>query len=311
MKVIARRALVATLPVGAAALSLVALASGVRLLPLLLDPAVAMSTALAFFRILTVPGSQTVLLVALPTGFALAAVDLVASGEARALAAVGASPWGLAARTLPAVALLLLAPALLAARYGASAQQPGMLAMELLARAETACRVPRRISRVPWMSAVVLCSGSERVVLFSDEATVLRARAARLFPDLSGVALSEARVDLRGPPAVRVEAVSLIVRGVSPFALPVSGGGAGRTAAVLGSSALSALATFAALIARRERRRTAALAVSGTAPALLALAALEQNGLGGLSLLAVPVVSVLPVIAFLLLTAASAGARIR
>ena len=139
MSFLARRALRSAGAVALVTAALVALASVVRLLPLLLDDAVALSTALAFAEILTVPGSQTVLLVAAPTGLALLAVELVATGETRALAALGVSPWRMTFATWPALAALVIAPIVLTMTFGETARSPGRLVTSMLSRASAAC----------------------------------------------------------------------------------------------------------------------------------------------------------------------------
>jgi hypothetical protein len=272
----------------------VAIASGVRLLPLALDDAVSWSTALVFAEILTVPGSQTVLLVALPTGFAIAAADLGASGEARALAAMGASPWRLARATWPTLVLLTTMPIVLSFWLGEQARSPGMLAARLLARATAACGPARPISRVPWVSAVVLCDGTARGLAVGSPSVLLRAEQVALAPDLSGARLGEARVELRGPPLITLRTPELSIRGAAPFALPVSAESDWRSVAVVFAAVCGGLAAFVSLLRARETRRSVALLVSGSVPALALLAGLDARKASAIWLSAVPLIAVAP-----------------
>lgn len=299
MSFLALRALRSAGSVALLTAALVALASGVRLLPLVLDEAVAWSTALAFAQILTVPGSQTVLLVAVPTGCALLGSDLVASGEARALAALGVGPRQLALAISPAIVVLALGPLALTATFGETARSPGRFVGTMLGRASAACGPARPISRVPWVGAVALCEGSSKVLALSAPGALLRAHDVTFALDLRSASLADARVDLRGPPRVVLRTPVLNVRGAAPFALPLAVDHAVRTGAIVLAAALGGLASFLALLRRRESRLWLSLLVSGAVPALAALALLDarapQNGAWWLSL---PLAAALPAAIF-------------
>lgn len=277
MSFLAFRALRTAGGVALVTMALVALASAVRLLPLLLDEAVAPITALTFAEILTVPGSQTVLLVAVPTGLALLAGDLVASGEARALAALGVGPRRLALAVSPAIVALSLVPLVLTAAVGDTARSPGLFVGTMLARASAACGPARPVSRVPWVGAVALCDGSSKVLALGAPGALLRARDVTFSLDLRSASLRDARVDLRGPPHTVLRTAHLTLRGVGPFALPTAVDHAVRTGAIVFAAALGGLASFLSLIVRREARLWVALLVSGAAPALITLAALDAR----------------------------------
>lgn len=283
--------------VGAAVLALVGFGAGVRLLPLLLDDTVALSTSLVFAQILAVPGSQTVALVAVPTAFALAAVDLVAGGEALALVCSGVTPLRLARATLPLLLLALVLPMSITVAWGKKAQSPGPLLSAMVERATVSCGPDRPVSRVPWGVLLVLCDRGDRRVVLSGghEAAggLVRGRSIVIAKDVSEVALHDAQVDLPGPPRVHLATPRLVLRGGGPVALPVSLRSGARSAAVFLAVAVAAFGSFWAMITAREQRRWVALAASGGAPALFTLSMIEARGGATPWLVLVPLVAAL------------------
>jgi hypothetical protein len=300
----------ACLRVGFAVLALVSFASAVRLLPLLLDDTVALSTTLVFFQILAVPGLQTVALIALPTGFALAGTDLVARGEALALACSGVSPWKMARATLPVLAVALALPLVVTLAWGEKAQSPGVLLSSMVERAAASCGPERPVSRVPWALLVVLCQGTERRFVLAAarpgqpnaSAFLVRARALEFAPDAREAVFHEVQAELVGPPGVRLSTSRLLLRGGAPFALPLSVRSGARSVAVFVATIAASLVSFVVLVTRREARRWIALGVSGAAPALVVLSAIEARGASlpwsWSWLLLVPVAAVLPALGF-------------
>jgi hypothetical protein len=288
--------------VGLAVVALVCFAAGVRLLPLLLDDTVALSTALVFAQILAVPGSQTAALIAVPTGFALAATDLVARGEALALACAGVSPWALLRATLPTLCLALVLPVGATLAWGERAQSPGVLLSSMTDRAAAACGPDRPISRVPWAFLVVLCGGTERTFALvgtrpeaPGTATFLvRAATLELAPDASHAVFRDARIELVGPPLVRLSTPRLVLRGGAPFALPLSVRSGARSLAVFLAIVVASLGSFHVLVTLREPRRSVALWASGAAPALVTLSAIEARGASLPWLVLVPTVAAAP-----------------
>ena len=139
------------------------------------------------------------------------------------------------------------------------------------------------------------------------DGALLRARDVTLTLDLRAATLTDARIDLRGPPGVVLRTPMLSVQGAAPFALPLAVDHLARTVAILVAALGGAFASFLALTLRRESRPVVALLVSGAAPALSALAWLDARAPGGAFFwLALPIVAVLPTVLFL---ARGRGAR--
>src|SRR5512143_2958280 len=80
----------------------------VRLLPWLLAPEVPFEVTLPFARALGASATETAFLFGVPLGFGLAAASFVERGEARALAALGASPYLIAGSIAPHAAAAAL-----------------------------------------------------------------------------------------------------------------------------------------------------------------------------------------------------------
>src|SRR5580704_3807049 len=130
--------------VAASILALVGLlASAVRVLPWLIDPAVPWRVAEPFARGLAAVSFEAALLVGWPIGWALACFRFVEGGEARVLQTLGQPPHETVARLMPRGAPLALALAAVALVYGGDASAPGRVATDLVATARVACEAAR------------------------------------------------------------------------------------------------------------------------------------------------------------------------
>ena len=273
---------------GLAAVVLMALgvaAGVVRLLPWLLAPEVPFEVALPFARALGAATTETVVLTALPIGFALAAAAFNSRGETRALAALGMSPARLTASTWLSVCLIAIVTYAGGMAWGSSADVPGQFAAQLVRQGRASCaRANRpRSASVPLVGVTWLCfpNAAPRVTgPLPGSASRAWFSASNLVPsdDLREVSLTDLRIVTRvGDGEKRLD---LRVREGTVRGLPAWGRSAKLRPAVRGALAsatgllLALVATFAVLLLGVERRWTA-LALGG-APAVLALFVLHR-----------------------------------
>lgn len=276
-------AIVATLLILAAAL----IGAAIRLLPLVLDPAIGWLTLAPFAKSLLAVALEAALLVGWPVGWALATHRLVERGEARVLASLGESPARTVVRLLPQGLLLAVLLALSSLALGRDAAAPGRVVNALLVEGREACgRVTADApdtKAVPFVSATWLCSGVGAPRLVGRAplgGVVFTAEDARVSDDLRRIELDRARLATPTSPSltVRVKVDALVLRGLAPWARASSLPPVLRALVVVLSALLSAGAAAAAIL--RQRRpmggvRAATIGLSGPVAALGLLRALE------------------------------------
>ncbi len=280
---LARRALSASFTAAAVVAGFGLFAGLVRLLPWLLAPEVPIEVSLPFARALAASATETGFLVGAPVGFALAASRLVEDGEARALAALGVSPFGLTVSLWPAILGIALSAFVTGVSFGEDS--PGRFASELVRQGRESCaraKSPRSRS-VPLVNVTWLCfPGSAPVISGplpgSNGRAWFTASDLGLSDDLGRATLSDLTVVTRA--GERERALHLHVRTGVVSGLPVWGRGAKLSVfqRSLLSAVTSGLLSFAAVLALLTLAlgsRARALALGGL-PALGALVLLHR-----------------------------------
>jgi hypothetical protein len=288
--------------VAAAVIALALAAGAIRVLPLLLAPAVPAGLGRPLLRAALGVALETGLFVAPPLGWALAAARLVDRGEARALAALGVSPARLVASSWRWALVVVGAAALAALAWGREASAPGRLARELVAEARAACAdgasgsgraIDVPLVGVSWVCAPDATPRAVGPAPLSASRAVWAATALELSDDLRSLRADDLAIVAAAPdegPSLRVRVGRATVRGLAPFG-KASNLGAPTRAAVLGATAVLAAATAALWVlgARLASRPVAALVGLGAAAsALLVFSALERDATPSLAYLAVP-----------------------
>jgi hypothetical protein len=281
--------------IAAGVLAVSLLAGAIRVLPLLLAPAVPLGLAPVLARGVLGVSLETALFVAPPIAWALATARLVERGEARALFAGGTGPGKIVASTWPAALAVALASALAAASWGREASAPGRLVRDLLDEARAACSAaaPPATIDVPLVGLAWVCLPGEAPRLVGAapfvaprggaEAAVFSATALVVSDDLRGLEARGLTLALPGsgsdPGAgPRLHVGEATIHGVTPIGRASNLGVAGR-ALLLGASAV-VMAAFAAAATLRgaiqSRVRALALGTAGPAAALLTFSSLER-----------------------------------
>jgi hypothetical protein len=285
------------------------IAGAVRLLPLLAAPGVPVRFVLPLARGAAGAALETALLLAPSLAWALASGRLVDRGEARALYAIGISPFRILTSAWPSALLVALAAALAAAAWGREAVAPGRLVRDLLAEARAACveraagkRLGAAALDVPVLGVSWVCFPGEapRVVgpaPFGGGQGVVSAREIEPSDDLRSFRMREASwVFSREPGATaRIRVAEASVQGLSPL-----GRASNLTVAVRAvlmgftSLAMAALAGLFVLTASiRSRPVALSLGLSGPAAALMTFSALERAPASALNYVAVPAAGLL------------------
>jgi len=274
----ANAAIVATMLILGAAV----VGATIRLLPWVLDPAIAWGTLAPFAKSLLAVAFEAALLIGWPVGWALATQRLVERGEARVLASLGEPPTRTVVRLLPQGVVLGALLVLSSVVLGREAVAPGRVVNALLAEGRASCK-PGDTHGIPFVSATWLCTADGR-----DEPPRLVGRApiggviftaedARVSDDLRRIELSGAKIGV--PIAsgnVRVRVDHLVLRGLAPWARASSLPPILRACVVTASAfAGGAVAALAILRARRRRIGGVAAAAIGAAGPLAALATLR------------------------------------
>jgi hypothetical protein len=281
---------------GATGLILLAALIGamIRLLPWVLDPAIAWVTLGPFAKSLLAVAFEAALMTGWPVGWALATQRLVDRGEARVLESLGEPPAKTIARLVPQSVILVTILVLSSVVLGRGAAAPGRVVNALLAEGRASC-VPGETHGIPFVSVTWLCSHDKpRLVGRAPVgAVVFTAEDARVSDDLRRIELTGARArlalrdgararDAANPEAnmhVRVRVDTLILRGLAPWARASSLPPLLRAIVVTGSSLLTGCAVVAAILRVRRRRvsgvAAAAIGAAGPLAALVTLRALE------------------------------------
>jgi chorismate-pyruvate lyase len=285
----------------------------IRLLPWVLDPAIAWSTLAPFAKSLLAVAFEAALMTGWPVGWALATQRLVERGEARVLASLGERPVRTISRLFPQALILGSVLALSSLVLGREAVAPGRVVNELLAEGRASCE-PGTTHGIPFVSATWLCpprtAGNETPRLVGRAPVgnvVFTAEEAKVSDDLRRIELAGARLALPGAPAtnVRVRVGTLVLRGLAPWARASSLPPLLRAVVVTGSALVAGCAAAAALLRGRRRIGGVAAAAIGAAGPLAALATLRalelrvpETSPGGwlLLFLLVPVAAFLAVI---------------
>lgn len=257
--------------------------ASVRLLPWVLDPAIAWATLAPFAKSLLAVAFEAALMTGWPVGWALATQRLVDRGEARVLASLGEPPPRTVLRLGPQAAafgLVLIAASL---AMGREAVAPGRVVNALLAEGHASCMHDAPATKgVPFVAVTWLCErGSARVVGRAPIGDVVfTADDARVSDDLRRIELERARLALPAADSkVRIRVDSLVLRGLAPWARASSLPPLLRALVVL-LSALGGGAAAAIAILRPSRRRiggvaAAVIGAAGPLAALVTLRALE------------------------------------
>jgi hypothetical protein len=289
----------------------VAVAAGlVRLLPWLLAPEVPLEVALPFARALGAQATEMAFLVGLPLGFAWAAATAVDRGEARALAALGASPLSMTVHQVPLAVLAagLALAALLG--WGGSADVPGRFAAQLVAQGKASCAraTEPRSASVPLVGVTWLCFPGEppRVTGalpgMGDRAW-FSARALEPSDDLRQVSLTDLYLETRPDSAERrleLHVQSGTVRGLPAWGRSAKLPWVPRALLAAATAFLTALAASWVALRRSVHRRWEALLVGGV-PAVCALIALHRLDASDLRPIAYTFVPCIPLLACALL----------
>jgi hypothetical protein len=272
----------------------------VRLLPWLVAPEVPWRLCVPFARLLLGTAVEVAVLVGMPLGVALGASTFVERGEARALAALGAS---VARLVLPLAAPGLVTVALyVAVASTEDPEPPGRLAARLIAAGRATCEPggpPQRVD-VPLVSLTWLCLSGQpklagRVPGLGDRAWFT---AADVVPsaELGSVSLTDLRfVAQVGSRVLRLHARNARLIGLPRWGKPLSLSGAAR-GAVIGVGALgAALAAAWLVVSRALASPFASTALAGTAALsmLLALRAADARALPPIAYGLVPICGLL------------------
>ncbi|HMJ12271.1 MAG TPA: hypothetical protein VK524_12690 [Polyangiaceae bacterium] len=279
-------------------------AACIRLLPWLLSPDVPLVVAAEFARVLARAAGEAAYLVGLPVGGALAAALFLERGEARALFALGLSPFQIL-RGSVRTGLFLIA-AFAAATWGAGAgAEPGGLANRMLEAGRARCaqaREPMSIN-VPLVELNWLCLPGEPprlagAVPGSRSQAWFTAESAAITSDLSQVLLGGAELAFRparGLPAVRLRVAEARVTGLSlPQRGSKTGAGLHALSVLLSGCASAFFVTWLVLRFQiAERLFATALGVAGSVAALVTIHALAPAGSEVLALLLPPLLGIL------------------
>ena len=186
-------------------LTLVAsLAALIRVLPWFFDAQVPHDVAVAFGTSLALVALETVLIVAIPCGVALACESLVDRGGLRALTLVGVAPQRIAAWFIaPATAFAFLLGTV-SWNVAAQAEAPGRLVKRLVEGGLQACERESRPSTtfVPFVRATWMCSPGHPARLFLQTparfgSTFVTGAKLRMADDLTALEIDDARLSLR------------------------------------------------------------------------------------------------------------------
>jgi hypothetical protein len=138
-------------------LSVATIGGFVRLLPWFLARNVPAGIALPFAGLLAARALEVSVLVGVPTGVGIATALFVERGEARALAALGATPLRIAVAVVPLGLAVLVAT--MSMGSATASESPGRVVARMVNAGRAACagqRAPRRID-VPLLSTSWLC----------------------------------------------------------------------------------------------------------------------------------------------------------
>lgn len=262
-----RRARLGALGWSAGVALVAGLAGAVRILPWIVDPAVPTRVARPFALTLLEAGLEVALLVGWPVGWALAARELVETGEARVLALLGERPERTVARLAPQGLAFALCLGVIAWAGGRDATAPGRVAQQLVAEARAACvATPRpNVQAVPFVAVSWLCrpGGPPRLYGHGPAGVPVSASAARLSGDLRRIELDDARMLL---PGVRVRVGVLAIDGLAPWGRTSALGPIGHGILAGASGGLCAALATALVLRRRTRTRLWALALGAAGP---------------------------------------------
>ncbi len=281
----ARPALAAVAAV-AAVLGLVAgIGACLRVLPWFFDAQVPDDVALSFGRSIALVACESVLVVAIPCGVALACESLVERGAWRALVLVGVSPRRVASWfAVPALSAALLL-AVVSWNVAAQAAAPGELVRRLVDGGRVACeRAPRATTTfVPFVRATWLCApGSPSRLVVQTPArfggTIVAGTRMHVGDDLTSLAIDDAEVAL---PSANVHVRKLSLSHIPPLISAATlsrwaraaSAGLGALAAALGA----AWGLVGVRAARAGKLRAVGVAVVGAA-SVLACFRLNERG---------------------------------
>jgi hypothetical protein len=260
--------------------------AAIRLLPWMLDPAIAWSTLAPFAKSLLAVAFEAALMTGWPVGWALATQRLVERGEARVLASLGEPPARTIARLVPQAVVLGAALVLCSTMLGREAVRPGRVVNDLLAEGRASC-APGKMLGIPFVSATWLCAQTPdappRLVGRAPVGNVVfTAEDAKVSDDLRRIDLTGARLALPTGSTgtdVRVRVDTLVLRGLAPWARASSLPPLLRGCVVTVSSLVAGCAAAAVILRGRRRRvggvAAAAIGAAGPLAALATLRALE------------------------------------
>jgi hypothetical protein len=279
--------------------ALVLVSAVVRLLPWALAPDVAWGPLEVFARGVLVVGFETALLVALPVAWALAAASLNDRGEARACLLSGASPGALARATVPLGLALSSAMLWPSAVWGRDASRAGVVARGLVRSARDGCDPAERpVSEVPLARATWLCpsEGPARLVVSLGTGLVAGVDEVVVAEDLRTLWAENVSLDVRGPPAVHLQARQGVLTGLPPFARAAGPSQRLRPWFVVSGALAGAMAVMTVLVRHLEARRAVALGLGGASSAcgLSLLVLCERLGLGPLWYATLPLAMIAP-----------------
>lgn len=268
----ASAAVVATMLILGAAL----VGATIRLLPWVLDPAIAWSTLAPFAKSLLAVAFEAALLIGWPVGWALATQRLVERGEARVLASLGERPSRTVARLVPQGIVLAAVLLFSSAVLGREAVAPGRVVNSLIAEGRASCK-SGATNGIPFVSATWLCSDRPRLVGRSPLGGVIfTAENASVSEDLRRIELSDARVSASN---VAIHVDTLVLRGLAPWARASALPPVLRALIVTASAFVGGWVAALAILRARRRRvggvAAAAIGASGPLAALVTLRALE------------------------------------
>jgi hypothetical protein len=316
-----RRAL-RTSALAAVAVYAVALSAGaVRLLPWLVAPDVPFRVSLEFAKVLAATASEASLLLGIPIGCALSTAAFVELGEARALFALGATPWRLTVKSSPRIIAFACLLGFVSA-VGHTPGREGALVSRLIEQARTTCSVASEAHGValPTLGLSWLCfpGSAPRLV-----GSVPRSRGSVWFAagsvataaDPGGFTLENLQLVTResheGTREIRVQAKRAHISGLLPWRSPARAPALLRMALLLASGVVSAaLLAHGMLRMGFSNRLLAALFASASSlPALGVLHGLERKGAAPATYLLVPATSCLAAAIVLILHAGWARFR--
>ncbi len=208
-------------------LSVAAFAGVVRLLPWLVSPEVPLEVSAPFAKALLRAALEAAILVGPAAGFAYAGAEIVDSGQARALFALGAAPHRLALGAIPSSLGVVAVAVAIAWLVGFNPVEPGRFAAQLVDEGRESCagvERPRSVE-VPMAGITWLCFPGQppRVV---GEVPRSRGRAwftatgIELGDDLSTISVRGLELRARGDERisqVRVSADEAHVSGLTPW----------------------------------------------------------------------------------------------